>query len=214
MNQSSDQRLALACVASRASAAATLQEAVLTLFPGAAVHVVDTSVERGLPEGIDCAVIDAADGDGSGTDVLRGVRARGYQGAAVLVVDSTRSVAAPDIADGDRLGGRYCSLDGESLAPLATAISDAIHVHPGANEAAPSIALKALRQTQRMIAAGELATRLQHSLNNPLAGLLAEAQLLELEPLPPDHRASVERIIELSRRVINVVRALDGVGRA
>ena len=56
--------------------------------------------------------------------------------------------------------------------------------------------------------------RLQHSLNNPLAALLAEAQLLELEPLAADHRGSVERIIELSRRVINVVRGLDGVGRA
>jgi signal transduction histidine kinase len=55
--------------------------------------------------------------------------------------------------------------------------------------------------------------RLQHSLNNPLAALLAEAQLLELEPLPPDHRGSVERIIEMTRRVINVVRGLDGVGR-
>jgi signal transduction histidine kinase len=64
------------------------------------------------------------------------------------------------------------------------------------------------------MAAGELAMRLQHSLNNPLAALLAEAQLLELEPLPQDHKESVERIIELSRRVIDVIRALDGVGRA
>ena len=32
-----------------------------------------------------------------------------------------------------------------------------------------------------------------------LAALLAEAQLLELETLPPDHRESVERIIELAR---------------
>jgi len=56
--------------------------------------------------------------------------------------------------------------------------------------------------------------RLQHSLNNPLAGLLAEAQLLEMEQLAPDHRASVKRIIELCRRVVDVVRGLDGVGRA
>jgi signal transduction histidine kinase len=214
MNQVSDRRLVLACVADRASVGARLEEAVLTLFPGATVHLVDTSVERGLPDGIDCAVIDAADGADIGADVLRGVRARGYQGAAVLVVDPLRSAPSPDVAAGDRLGGRYCSLDGESLVPLATAISDAIRVQAGANEAASAIALKALRQTQRMIAAGELATRLQHSLNNPLAGLLAEAQLLELERLTPDHRASVERIIELARRVIDVVRALDGVGRA
>lgn len=47
---------------------------------------------------------------------------------------------------------------------------------------------------------------LQHSLNNPLAGLLAELQLLEMEELPPEHREAVERSIELCRRVIVLVR--------
>lgn len=47
---------------------------------------------------------------------------------------------------------------------------------------------------------------LQHSLNNPLAGLLAELQLLEMEDLPSEHREAVERAIELCRRVIQIVR--------
>lgn len=47
---------------------------------------------------------------------------------------------------------------------------------------------------------------LQHSLNNPLAGLLAELQLLEMEELPAEHRESVERAIELCRRIITIVR--------
>ncbi len=47
---------------------------------------------------------------------------------------------------------------------------------------------------------------LQHSLNNPLAALLAELQLLELEELAPEHRESVERAIGLTRRVIALVR--------
>ncbi len=47
---------------------------------------------------------------------------------------------------------------------------------------------------------------LQHALNNPLAGLLAELQLLELEDLAPEHRESVERAIDLCRRVIQLVR--------
>jgi nitrogen-specific signal transduction histidine kinase len=47
---------------------------------------------------------------------------------------------------------------------------------------------------------------LQHSLNNPLAGLLAELQLLEMEELLPEHREAVERSIELCRRVIHIVR--------
>lgn len=47
---------------------------------------------------------------------------------------------------------------------------------------------------------------LQHALNNPLAALLAELQLLELEELRPEHRESVERAIGLVRRVITLVR--------
>lgn len=47
---------------------------------------------------------------------------------------------------------------------------------------------------------------LQHSLNNPLAALLAELQLLELEELAPEHREAVERAIGLCRRVIALVR--------
>lgn len=47
---------------------------------------------------------------------------------------------------------------------------------------------------------------LQHTLNNPLAGLLAELQLLELDELTPPQREGVERAIALCRRVIQIVR--------
>jgi signal transduction histidine kinase len=47
---------------------------------------------------------------------------------------------------------------------------------------------------------------LQHTLNNPLAGLLAELQLLELEDLPDEHREAVARCIELTRRLVQIVR--------
>lgn len=54
------------------------------------------------------------------------------------------------------------------------------------------------------------AARIQHAMNNPLAALLAEEQLLSMEAtLSADQRASVERIIELTRRVIVLVRDLD-----
>jgi signal transduction histidine kinase len=50
----------------------------------------------------------------------------------------------------------------------------------------------------------------QHSLNNPLAALLAEAQLLAMETtLDPEHRAAVDRMTELVRRLITLVRELD-----
>ena len=216
MSQRIEGTLTLACVADQSSTAAALNQALAALFPGATIMSVDTNVERVVPEGVDCAVIDATVNGTEGIDVLRGLRARGFTGAAVLVIDPARPAGVADDATIARLGARCCSLDGTVLTPLAVAVSDAILAQGEDAQASATgqATLKALRQTQRLMAAGELAMRLQHSLNNPLAALLAEAQLLELETLPPDHRESVERIIELCRRVIDVVRALDGVARA
>ena len=35
-----------------------------------------------------------------------------------------------------------------------------------------------------------------------------------MEPLQPDHRAAVDRIIDLCRRTVNLVRGLDAATRA
>ncbi len=215
MIERSEGALTLACVGDQSTAAATLHESLAALFPGATILRVDTNVERVIPQPVDCAVIDATLNGPDGVDVLRRLRASGYSGAAVLVLDAAQAAQAVDDASADRLGAHRCSLDGSALTPLAVAVADALRAHDeGADGSRSTAALRALRQTQRLMAAGEIAMRLQHSLNNPLAALLAEAQLLELETLSPDHRESVERIIELSRRVIGVVRGLDGVGRA
>jgi len=212
MNKSSERPLSLACVSDQSADAAALYEALMSVFPGASVQRVDTDVEMMLPDAVDCAVVDALVNGTEGVDVLRRLRARGFDGAAVLIVDPRRSPA--DRPAAERLGAHPCELNGGSVVPLASAVTDALKVSQGDAGAGSAAAVRALRQTQKLLAAGELAMRLQHSLNNPLAALLAEAQLLELETLPPDHRESVERIIELSRRVISVVRGLDGVGRA
>ena len=56
----------------------------------------------------------------------------------------------------------------------------------------------------------QLTALVQHQLNNPLAALLAEAQLLSMEPeLSDPHRESVTRVIELVRRLIALVRDLE-----
>jgi signal transduction histidine kinase len=53
---------------------------------------------------------------------------------------------------------------------------------------------------------------IQHQLNNPLAALLAEAQLMNMEPeLGAEQRAAAARITELTRRVIALVRDLDTI---
>lgn len=61
----------------------------------------------------------------------------------------------------------------------------------------------------------KLTAIVQHQLNNPLAALLAEAQLLGLEAsLGPEQKAAADRVVELVRRVIGVVRDLDTVVEA
>lgn len=52
----------------------------------------------------------------------------------------------------------------------------------------------------------------QHAMNDAVTALLAEAQLLELEPLAEDHLRAVGRIVELARRVAKVARRLNGIG--
>jgi signal transduction histidine kinase len=50
----------------------------------------------------------------------------------------------------------------------------------------------------------------QHQLNNPLAALLAEAQLLRNDAgLGEEQRAAVDRMIDLMRRINALVRDLD-----
>jgi len=67
---------------------------------------------------------------------------------------------------------------------------------------------------EQLAAAGAVALELRHDVNNPLAALLAEAQLLALEPLAPDHLAAVERMVDLCRRTVTLLRELDAATRA
>jgi len=66
---------------------------------------------------------------------------------------------------------------------------------------------------QQLAAAGAVALELRHNLNNPLSALLAEAQLLALEPLAPEQRAAVERIVDLCRRTVALLREMDTAAR-
>jgi nitrogen-specific signal transduction histidine kinase len=71
---------------------------------------------------------------------------------------------------------------------------------------------QAVDETRQLVAAGRIARRVKHDINNPLAALLAEAQLLELEELGDEAREAVTRIVELTHRVIDQARQLDGPG--
>ena len=69
-----------------------------------------------------------------------------------------------------------------------------------------------LTETSRMMELSNAVGRVQHEMNNPLAALLAESQLLELdETLNAEQRDSVKRIVDLARRVIASSRKLDAL---
>ncbi|MES2176237.1 MAG: hypothetical protein V4550_00120 [Gemmatimonadota bacterium] len=71
-------------------------------------------------------------------------------------------------------------------------------------------ALRELTGMRAQLALGGAALTLQHAFSNPLTALLAEAQLLSLEPMPEGQRAAVGRILELARRLVVLSRRLGG----
>lgn len=199
-----------------------------------AVHLVAeaTLAERQLPDA-DALVLDAPRADAMALERLRRVRAAGFRGAVMVVVPGAGSsperssagrssadeggverpsAAAEADADWARLAGVLCPLDGGAGERLAATLVAAI-AETGpighAVEGGAAALWDDLWDTRRRLAVAELALQLQHALNNPLAALLAEAQLLELEQLLPDHRAAVRRMVELCRRMSETVRELE-----
>jgi signal transduction histidine kinase len=67
---------------------------------------------------------------------------------------------------------------------------------------------------KQLAAAGAVALELRHDVSNPLAALLAEAQLLALEPLAPEHQAAVGRMVDLCRQTVALLREMDVATRA
>jgi signal transduction histidine kinase len=72
--------------------------------------------------------------------------------------------------------------------------------------------LESVSETNKLMELSNAVGRVQHEMNNPLAALLAESQLLELDPtLSQEQRESVKRIVDLARRVIASSRKLDAL---
>lgn len=202
-----DDCLSVVCLGTSPAAAALLAETIGTMFPRALVDTLDASSVSTMPEA-HVAVIDATAAGGADLDAARDLRGRGFAGTIILVAsaiaeDAPTSAAREAVA---RLGARIVHRE-EIPRELSDAIVAALALH-----AAAGPALDDLRRTQRLLAAGEIALRLQHALNNPLAALLVEAQLLEMEPLPSDQAEAAARIVAYTRRAVAEVRRLDGLG--
>lgn len=181
-----------------------MSECVRTFLPSSEVVRVDAAeVARGHAPAATCAVIAPGFGGWSVLEGARSLRAAGYEGALVVVVDAP---VTPDEREGLERIGAHHTIPVESLtSSLPVAVLDASKL----DESAPIV--QELRRAQRLTAAGEIARKVQHDVNNPLTALLAEAQLLEMEPMPEEHRQAVIRIIDLCRRAAAVVRRLDVV---
>jgi signal transduction histidine kinase len=136
------------------------------------------------------------------------LRARGAMTPAILVVSTPEAYPREELR---RLGDPVVV----SLADLPTSLPNAIERALRLNAATAASRqlvplLRSLSESQRLIAAGRIARRVKHDINNPLAALLGEAQLLELEPLAPEQLEAVQRIVELCGRIVALARELDG----
>ncbi len=163
----------------------------------AATDIIDPLRLRAKPEAVALVVDARADASGASA-VARAVRAMGYGGALVLVGAPADAMAdaemgATTVAT-DRIAFDLVERIGEQMELASAPFADQV------------------TRARRLVAAGEIALRLQHALNNPLAGILAESQLMLMDPQTPDQQASLERIVGLCRRMIEMTRTLDGLG--
>lgn len=199
----------LVCISTDVYASAALQATVSTILPEARVEAADTSIVRGIPDA-DCVVIAVGALYTIGASLVRELRARGFRRPIILVVEVPAAVDEGELA---LLGVRWILAEEALALQLPAALLALLEDETLLSKSAASAAITtSLRRLQSRVAAGEIARGLQHKLNNPLAALLAEAQLLELETLAPDHHTSVRRMVELLRRVIDVSRSIEGMG--
>ena len=181
----------------RESVAATLPTATFTeSAPEATATLADCSL----------VFIDATGDSAAVEDTARRLRAGASRSALVLVVNARDEALA-------KAGAPSGALEQIEVKALGPAMAETFERAVGGNGWSDDFvaARDELRRTQRLIAAGEIALGLQHAMNNPLTSVLAEAQLLEMEPLPPETMTAVRRIIESTRRLVALVRKLDAV---
>lgn len=177
-------------------------EIVATHLPSAATEVI--AFASAPAAGTDAMVVDAVVRGLSGVTALQELRARGYAGAVALLSETCDAPVAQRLL---ALAPARCVRRAAMASELPAALAE-LSARPGLSDELGPIQ-RELRRTQQLIAMGDTTSRIQHSLNNPLAALLAEAQLLEMEELSEEHRAAVKRIIELCRRLVGMVRGLD-----
>ena len=205
MSSLSTRSIEIGVVSQSGAMVALLQEAITAAMPTA-------QLEHATPEAtarlVECPLIfiDATSDTAAAGVIAQGLRAGASRASLVFVV------GAPDDAL-MRQGARVGALEQIEVKMLGRAMAETIERALGGDGWSDEMgrARDEIRRTQRLLAAGEIALGLQHAMNNPLTAVLAEAQLLEMEPLPPETATAVRRIIESTRRLVVLVRKLDAV---
>ncbi len=171
--------------------AGSVRELLTAQLPTAMTDVLPPLRLRSKPEA-HALILDGRGPESEQTS--RNVRAMGFAGAIVSVAGRDDAVLGVRALVVDALAHTLMPLLDDELARLEAPLHEQV------------------ARARRLVAAGELALRLQHALNNPLAGLLAEAQLMQMEATLPEQQQALERMVLLCRRMIEITRALDGVG--
>ena len=196
----------IACVTASPELAIVAREAVAAALPRTTFSTVEpANVAPGKIPMVDCHLVDGRDA-GAAMHVIRRLRAGGATGVVMLLVEERDEVLAARVAG-------FGALEQIRLADLPRGFAAALERAVGADGWTPALTpvRDELRRTQRLTAAGEIALGLQHSMNNALTAVLAEAQLLGMEQLPAEAATSVQRIIDNTRKLVQLVRGLDVV---
>ena len=213
-------QLRVLCIAGAPERAEAIEAISRVLVPGAQISHASTPDLAGARPMPDVAIVD---GDSvipteepGGTETVRAeveavrrLRASGFGGEILVLGDAILAPTSTTEEELSRLGAARVSTArlGPSLAEAFVAALQPRSADPGTAQL-----LAHLARTRQLLSAGEIAIGLQHSMNNPLAAILAESQLLEMDELSPEQREAVGRIVSLCRRMTAVVRRLDGVG--
>ena len=183
--------------------ASALREILTAQLPDATAEMLDPASLKSRPIA-DGVVIDGRADAAGGAALAARLRAMGFAGALTLVADDAgmaNAELASALAAAGAAGVRPAELANRLVASIAERLEES-----GSEHAAE------VMRARRLVAAGEIALRFQHSVNNPLAGILAEAQLMQLDPVTPEQHEALERIVVLCRRIIELGRSLDGMG--
>ncbi len=178
---------------------AAAREILAAQLPDAVCEMLDSGTVRTRPLA-DGLVIDGRADIARAAELAARLRAMGFAGAVVVVSDGIVDSGPALAATGAAHTGTH-EIGSHLVPALAERLEEA-----GSDHAAE------VMRARRLVAAGQIAIGFQHSLNNPLAGILAEAQLMQLDAMAPEQHEALERIVALCRRIIELGRSLDGMG--